>query len=111
MEIEHEVFDIEDLFIEGKDKITQIKITIDNKQFKAYVEAVTYGELKKMERTTDEKEIVDYILQNHFFRNENGDKFTIEELNLLPAGVLKGVVEAIMDLSGLNITEEDIKTF
>ena len=111
MEIEHEVFDIEELFIEGKDKITQIRITIDNREFKAYVEAVTYGELKKMGRTTDENEIADYVLQNHFFRNENGDKFAVDELDLLPAGVLKGVVEAIMDLSGLNITEEDIKTF
>lgn len=111
MEIEHEVFDIEDLFLEGKDKITPIKITINNKDFRAYVEPVTYGQIKKMERTANEEEVAEYILQNHFFRNDKGDKFTVDELDLLPAGVLKAVGETIMDLSGLNITQDDIKSF
>jgi hypothetical protein len=41
----------------------------------------------------------------------NEETFTVDELNLLPAGVLKGVVETIMKLSGLNIKDEDIKVF
>lgn len=111
VEIEHEVLDIEELFLSGKDKKTQIIITIEGRgDFKAYVTPVTYGQIKKMGRTSDENEIADYVLQNHFFKMSES-KFTVEELDLLPAGVLKAVVETIMDLSGLNITEEDIKRF
>ena len=110
MEIEHEVLDIEDLFLSGKDKKTKIIITIEGRgDFKAYVTPVTYGQIKRL-RTTDENEIADYVLQNHFFKADE-TKLTIGELDLLPAGVLKGVVETIMDLSGLNITGEDIKRF
>ena len=111
VEIEHEVMDIEDLFLTGKDKKTQIIITIEGKgDFKAYVTPVTYGQVKKLERTSDESEIVDYILKNHFFKS-NETNFTTDEIDLLPAGVLKGVAETIMELSGLNITNDDIKTF
>ena len=112
MEIEHEVLSIEELFLEGKDTNMRIIITIQNRgDFEAYVTPVTYGQIKKMQRTSDENEIADYVLQNHFFKNKQGDSFTVEELNLLPAGVLKGVVEKIMDISGLNLTDEDIRTF
>lgn len=111
VEIEHEVLDIEDLFLTGKDKKTQIIITLEGKgEFKAYITPVTYGQIKKLGRTTDENEIADYVLQNHFFKADES-KLTVEELDLLPAGILKGVVETIMDLSGLNISNEDIKTF
>jgi len=41
----------------------------------------------------------------------NEETFTVDELNILPAGVLKGVVEVIMKLSGLNITDKDIEVF
>lgn len=111
VEIEHEVLDIEDLFLTGKDKKTQIIITLEGKgEFKAYITPVTYGQIKKLGRTTDENEIADYVLQNHFFKADESN-LTVEELDLLPAGILKGVVETIMDLSGLNISNEDIKTF
>ena len=110
MEIEHEVLDIEDLFLSGKDKKTRIKITIEDRgEFQALVTPVTYGQVKKMGRTSEEK-VADYVLSNHFFKMSE-ETFTVEELNMLPAGVLKGVVEVIMKLSGLNITDEDIKVF
>ena len=112
MEIEHEVLSIEDLFLDGKDTNMRILITIPNRgDFEAYVTPVTYGQIKKMTRTSDENEIADYVLQKHFFRNKQGDPFTVKELNLLPAGVLKGVVNTIMEISGLNLTDEDIRTF
>ena len=110
VEIEHEVMDIEDLFLTGKEKKTQIIITIQGRgDFKAYVTPVTYGQIKKLQ-TRDENEIADYVLRNHFFKADES-KLTSEELDLLPAGILKSVVETIMDISGLNITEEDIKRF
>lgn len=110
MEIEHEVLDIEDLFLTGKDKKTTIRITIEGRgEFQALITPVTYGQVKKLGRTS-ENEVADYVLTNHFFKM-NEETFTVEELNLLPAGVLKGVVEVIMKLSGLNITDEDIKVF
>ena len=111
MEIEHEELGIEDLFLQDKDEKIPIKITIKDKgDFKAYVTPISYGQIKKLERTADESEMVDYILKNHFFKSDK-TKFTVEEMNLLPAGVLKGVSETIMELSGMNISNEDIKTF
>lgn len=110
VEIEHEVMDIEDLFITGKDKKTGIIITIEDRgEFQAYVTPVTYGQIKRLDKMS-ENEIADYVLTNHFFKT-NGENLTESELELLPAGVLKGVVETIMKLSGLDITSDDIKTF
>ena len=110
VEIEHEAMDIEELFLTGKDKKTEIIITIEGRgDFKAFITPVTYGQIKKIQ-AKDENEIADYVLQNHFFKADES-KLTVEELDLLPAGVLKGVVETIMDVSGLNITDKDIKRF
>lgn len=111
MEIVHEVMDIEDLFIKGKDNKVQIILTIEGKgDFKAYVSPVTYGQIKNIENTTDEVAIASYVLSNHFFKG-NGEAFTKKELDYLPAGVLKAVVSTIMDISGLNISDEDIRVF
>lgn len=110
VEIEHEVMDIEELFITGKDKKTGIIITIEDRgEFQAYITPVTYGQIKRLDKMS-ENEIADYVLTNHFFKT-NGETLTESELELLPAGVLKGVVETIMKLSGLDITSDDIKTF
>jgi hypothetical protein len=110
MEIEHEVLDIEDLFLSGKDKKTKIIITLPGKgDFQAYVTPVSYGQVKKLDRMSEE-EIADYVLTNHFFKS-NGDNLSASELELLPAGVLKGVAETIMDLSGLNTTNDNIRVF
>lgn len=110
MKIEHEELGIEDLFLKDNDEKIQIIITIpDRGKFKAYVTPVTYGQTKKIERASEE-EIAEYVLTNHFFKGD-GERFTSGELDLLPAGVLKGVAEKIMDLSGLSITNEDIQVF
>ena len=99
MEIEHEELGIEDLFLQDKDEKIEILITIpDRGKFKAYVTPVTYGQTKKIERKSEEEVA-------------NGERFTSEELDWLPAGVLKGVAEKIMDLSGLGISNEDIQVF
>lgn len=110
VEIEHEVMDIEDLFITGKDKKTKIIITLPGKgDFQAYVTPVTYGQVKKLDKMSEE-EITDYVLTKHFFK-PNGETLSSSELELLPAGVLKGVAETIMDLSGLNTTNDNIRVF
>ena len=110
VEIQHEEMDIEDLFINEKDKKIKIIISIEDRgDFRAYVTPVTYGQVKQLSRM-NEDQVSDYVLTNHFFKS-NEDLFSAKELDLLPAGVLKGVVETIMDLSGLNITNEDIQVF
>lgn len=110
MEIEHEELGIEDLFLQDKDDKIKIHINIpDRGKFKAYVTPVTYGQTKKIERKSEE-EVAEYVLTNHFFKGD-GERFTSKELDLLPAGVLKGVAEKIMDLSGLSISNEDIQVF
>ena len=110
MEIEHEVLGIEELFLEGKDKKVDVIIDIpDRGRFKAIVEPVTYGQVKKMERWS-EKEIEDYILSNHLYKAD-GENLTNAELDLLPAGVLKAIAEKIMSLSGLDLSDEDVKRF
>ena len=110
MEIEHEVLDIEDLFLSGKDKKTKIIITLPGKgDFKAYITPVSYGQVKKLDKMSEE-EITEYVLTNHFFKG-SGEKLSASELELLPAGVLKGVAETIMDLSGLNTTNDNIRVF
>ncbi len=110
VEIQHETMDIEDLFITGKDKKTEIIITIQGKgDFKALVTPVTYGQVKQLDKMSEE-EVGDYVLTNHFFKS-NESKFTKEELDLLPAGVLKAVSQTIMELSGLDISNEDIQVF
>ena len=110
VEIEHEVMDIEDLFLTGKDKKTEIIITINGRgEFKALVTPVSYGEIKKLDKMSEE-EIANYVLTNHFFK-PNGENLTSSELDLLPAGILKAVSETIMKLSGLDISNEDIQVF
>lgn len=110
VEIKHEEMSIEDLFITEKDQKIKIIISIENRgDFRAYVTPVTYGQTKKLNRMSDDQ-IAEYVLTNHFFKSD-GNLFTSEELELLPAGVLKGVSETIMELSGLNISNEDIQVF
>lgn len=110
VEIEHEVMDIEELFITGKDKKTRIVISIEDRgDFQAYITPVAYGQIKKLGRM-EEEEIADYVLTHHFFKT-NGETLTTNELELLPAGVLKSVTEKIMDISGMGITNEDIRVF
>lgn len=110
MEIEHEVLGIEELFLSDKDDKIPILIKVeDTGEFKAHITPVSYGQIKKIERKPEE-EIAEYILTNHFFKSDES-KFTNEELDLLPGGVLKGVVEKIMALSGMDISHEEIKSF
>jgi hypothetical protein len=110
VEIQHEEMSIEDLFITCKDTKTKIIITLPDKgDFSAYITPVTYGQVKKLDKMSEE-EITEYVLTNHFFK-PNGDNLTASELELLPAGVLKGVAETIMDLSGLNTTNDNIRVF
>lgn len=110
VEIEHEVMDIEDMFLKGKDNKTKIIISLEGKgDFQAYITPVTYGQVKKLDKMNEE-EVADYVLTNHFFKS-NGDTLSSSELELLPAGVLKGVAETIMDLSGLNTTNDNIRVF
>jgi hypothetical protein len=109
VEIQHEEMGIEDLFIQDKDEKIKIRITLDQGDFRAYVTVITYGQAKQLDRM-NEDQVADYILTNHFFKG-NEQPFSAKELELLPAGVLKGVVETIMKLSGLDITEEDIQVF
>jgi hypothetical protein len=109
VEIEHEEMNIEDLFIHEKDEKIKICIKLKRGDFTAYITPVTYGEIKKLQGM-DEQEITDYVLSNHFFK-PNGENLIQKELDLLPVGVLKGVAETIMELSGLNITNEDIQVF
>lgn len=110
VEIEHEAMDIEDLFLTGKDKKTEIIITINGRgEFKALVTPVSYGEIKKLDKMS-EMEIANYVLTNHFFK-PNGEPLSSSELDLLPAGILKAVSETIMKLSGLDISNEDIQVF
>ena len=109
VEIEHEEMNIEDLFIHDKDDKIKIRISLSQGDFRAYVTVVTYGQTKQLDRM-NEDQVAEYILTNHFFK---GDKqpFSAKELELLPAGVLKGVVETIMTLSGLDISNDDIQVF
>lgn len=109
MEIEYEERGIEDLFLQDKDEKIKIRITLDSGDFCAYITIVTYGQAKQLGRM-NEDQIADYVLTNHFFKG-NKEPFSVKELELLPAGVLKGVVETISELSGLNVTNEDIKVF
>ena len=109
MEIEREERGIEDLFLQDKDEKIKIGIPLDNEDFYAYVTVVTYGQSKQLERMNEEQ-IADYILTNHFFKG-NKEPFSAKELELLPPGVLKGVVEIIVELSGFNVTSEDIQVF
>lgn len=109
VEIEHEEMNIEDLFVHDKDDKIKIGIHLKRGDFTAYITPVTYGEIKKLQGM-DEQEITDYVLSNHFFK-PNGENLIQKELDLLPVGVLKGVAETIMELSGLNITNEDIQVF
>jgi hypothetical protein len=110
VELKHEVMDIEDLFITGKDNKTKVIITIEDRgDFQAYITPVTYGQIKRLGKM-EEEEVAEYVLTHHFFKT-NGETLTAYELDLLPAGVLKGVVETIMKLSGLDMTDEDIRVF
>ena len=110
VEIQHEEMSIEDLFITGKDTKTKIIITLpDRGDFSAYITPVTYGQVKKLDKMSEE-EITEYVLTNHFFK-PNGESLSSSELDLLPAGILKAVSETIMKLSGLDISNEDIQVF
>jgi len=108
--VEIEEVGLEELIVLGEHKKTPIHITYPNEdgtktKSKALIRQLTLKELDKVK--VNKKNIINLnreILKLGLFKS-TGDKFTTEEINFLPLGVVKTVAEAILEYSGIDETQ------
>lgn len=109
MKIESEIYDIEDLLLADEDDKTELLIPINGKKYRMLISKVNYGEIKKIERFSDEEK-ANKILQNHLF-NGKGESIGGDLINKFPVGLIKLISDEILEISGMNISKEDIEDF
>lgn len=105
--LEIDEFNLEDLLILGEDKKIPVIIEFpkgdgSTVKAKALVKQLTMKEIDNIRLDRNDVAATNFkILQKAFFKS-TGDKFSHEELECLPLGVVNAVTEKIMELSGVN---------
>ena len=107
---------LEELIILGDEKKIPITITFPTTEgkrikAKAYVKQLTLKELDNIQNYRNNllKSNL-YILEKALFK-QDGSNFTKEELLVLPIGVVNAIGEKIMELSGVDLPDLDVKDF
>ena len=109
-------FDLEDLIILGDDKKIPIHITFPKTdgtkvRAKALIKQLTLKELDNLKiNNTDVLETNMVILQRALFKT-NGENFNKEELSVLPVGVVNAISNKILELSGIEFPNQQLKDF
>ena len=109
-------FDLEDLIILGDDKKIPIHITFPRTdgtkvKAKALIKQLTLKELDNLRITgTDVWETNIIILQRALFKT-NGENFNEEEISVLPVGVVNAISNKILELSGVEFTNQQLRDF
>lgn len=107
---------LEDLLILGDDKKIPIEITFPKPdggkvKAKALIKQLTLKELDSLQLNNPngfETNIV--ILERALFK-QNGEHFKRDELLTLPLGVVNGISEKIMEVSGVEIDGQRLRDF
>ena len=114
--LEIDEFNLEDLIVLGEHKKIPIEITFpkdDGSKVKAKV-LIRQLTLKEMEDipygTNDVYSINIAVLAMAMFK-ANGDKFTPDEIEVLPIGVVNAISNKIQEVSGVEFTNQRLRNF
>ena len=100
---------LEDLIVLGESKKIPIHITYPNddgtqSKSKALIRQLTLKELDKVKLTSNNLLAINLSVLKIALFKTNGDSFTEEELMVLPLGVVDAVANKIMEISGVDWT-------
>lgn len=109
-----ELFNLEDLIIQGKD--SKIPITIEFpingevKKAEALIKPLTSSEWNNCVRQSmGFKNNINYLITKYGLMTKDGKQFPEELLKYAPSGVIEEIGEQISIISGFNRNEEDNK--
>ena len=117
VEVEVDAVSLEDLIVLGENKKILIHITYPNgdgsvSHAKAYVKQLTLKEIDKLKLTSKNlRETNRAILRTAMFKKDGETRFTNEELDYLPLGVVDAVGKKIMELSGVEFDQAALINF
>ena len=111
-----EEVNLEELILLGEDKKIPVIIkfpTVDGKQVKAkaLVKQLTLREMETIKVNRDDLVTANRMLLEKALFKTNGEKYTKDELYLLPLGVVNALAEKIFELSGVNTQNRRLRDF
>ena len=111
IKLDHEELNLEDLIIMGDDKKIPIEIefptgTGEMVKAKALIKQLTMGELDDVKVINDNPFAANLLVLELALFKSNGEHFGIDELKLLPIGVVNVIAAKIMEISGVNLEEQ-----
>ena len=111
-----EEVNLEELILLGEDKKIPVKITfptVDGKQVKAkaLVKQLTLREMETIKVNRDDLVTANRMLLEKALFKTNGEKYTKDELYLLPLGVVNALAEKIFELSGVDTQNRRLRDF
>ena len=114
IKLDHEELNLEDLIIMGDDKKIPIEVefpTADGKMVKAraLIKQLTMGELDDVKLINDNPFAANLLVLELALFKSNGEHFSMDELKLLPIGVVNAIASKIMEISGVNLEEQAMK--
>ena len=114
--VEAEEVGLEELIILGEEKKIPIDITFPNSdgtttKARALVKQLTLKEIDNLKINSRQLGTMNRaVLKTALFKT-NGEKFTVDELNVLPIGVVTAIANQIMELSGVEINKDELINF
>ena len=111
-----EEVNLEELILLGEDKKIPVKITfptVDGERVKAkaLVKQLTLREMETIKVNRDDLVTANRMLLEKALFKTNGEKYTKDELYLLPLGVVNALAEKIFELSGVNTQNRRLRDF
>lgn len=111
-----EEVNLEELILLGEDKKIPVIIkfpTVDGKQVKAkaLVKQLTLREMETIKVNRDDLVTANRMLLEKALFKTNGEKYTKDELYLLPLGVVNALAEKIFELSGVDTQNRRLRDF
>lgn len=111
IKLDHEELNLEDLIIMGDDKKIPIEIEFPRPdggtvKARALIKQLTMGELDDIKIINDNPFAANLLVLELALFKSNGEHFSIEELKLLPIGVVNAIAAKVMEISGVNLEEQ-----
>ena len=114
--IEVEEVGLEDLIVLGEAKKIPIHIIYPNDdgtrtKAKALVKQLTLQEMDNLNIAGKNMFGVNKIVLRKALFKQNGENFTVQEINVLPIGVVNAVGNKILELSGVDFNQRELMDF
>ena len=114
--VEAEEVGLEELIILGEEKKIPIHITFPNTdgtvtKASALIKQLTLKELDNLNINRRQLGAMNRAVLKIALFKTNGEKFTIDELNVLPIGVVNAVATKILELSGVELDKDELTNF